>query len=464
MSEFLRYDDGSNEVPAGGTSPVERVIVVGAGIAGLTVANALGHAGVECVVVEARDRVGGRLHTVDVGGTPVDMGGSWIHTPVGNPMRRFADQVGVACREANPLDALVVYDPIESRRLTQDEYGRVLQIFAEFSDALDDIRPQLGDLASAAEGVDAYLDGLRLEPGPARWARAFIRMMLEGADGCAAEQSSLRWLWSTHEYGGDDLGDMPEGGYRSLVDAMASGVDVRLGVAVTDVLQRPDEVELRAADGTVELGSHVVVTLPLGVLKHGSVSFSPELPPDRLDAVARLGCDRFEKVVLTFTEPFWRSADMPHLVVLPDNPDETGFFVVGLDDIHSAPTLMCLVLEPNADHLEGRTADESAAWALEKVSAAIGKKCPQPVAVAVSAWAEDPYAGGSYAHIPPGASPADVDLLGEPVSERLLFAGEATTAARMGYADGAMSSGIREAKRLLQTPEVVLGPIDAVRL
>ncbi|HUW17292.1 MAG TPA: FAD-dependent oxidoreductase, partial [Actinomycetes bacterium] len=145
MSEFLRYDDGSNEVPAGGTSPVERVIVVGAGIAGLTVANALGHAGVECVVVEARDRVGGRLHTVDVGGTPVDMGGSWIHTPVGNPMRRFADQVGVACREANPLDALVVYDPIESRRLTQDEYGRVLQIFAEFSDALDDIRPQLGD-------------------------------------------------------------------------------------------------------------------------------------------------------------------------------------------------------------------------------------------------------------------------------------------------------------------------------
>jgi len=81
------FDDGRADVRGGVTGPVERVVVVGAGIAGLTVASALAHGGVECVVVEARDRIGGRLHTVDLAGSPVDLGGSWIHTPIGNPGR-----------------------------------------------------------------------------------------------------------------------------------------------------------------------------------------------------------------------------------------------------------------------------------------------------------------------------------------------------------------------------------------
>jgi monoamine oxidase len=81
----------------------------------------------------------------------------------------------------------------------------------------------------------------------------------------------------------------------------------------------------------------------------------------------------------------------------------------------------------------------------------------------VTSWANDPYSGGAYTHIPPGASPADADLLGEPIGGRLLFAGEHTQSARMAYADGAMTSGIREAKRLLGRPGVRLGPIRTAR-
>ena len=100
------YDDGRSDVPGGVTGPVKRVVVVGAGIAGLTVANALANAGVACVVVEARDRVGGRLHTIDLAGCPVDMGGSWIHHPLGNPLRAFADQNGLKLGAvAQPLRA-----------------------------------------------------------------------------------------------------------------------------------------------------------------------------------------------------------------------------------------------------------------------------------------------------------------------------------------------------------------------
>jgi monoamine oxidase len=96
-------------------------------------------------------------------------------------------------------------------------------------------------------------------------------------------------------------------------------------------------------------------------------------------------------------------------------------------------------------------------WVTGLLGKALGAPCPEPVAVAVTGWAHDPWTCGSYAHVPPGATNADLDLLGMPVAGRLLFAGEHTQSARVGYADGAMTSGIREAKRLLARPSVTLG-------
>ena len=100
----------------------------------------------------------------------------------------------------------------------------------------------------------------------------------------------------------------------------------------------------------------------------------------------------------------------------------------------------------------GASTDAAVGWVTDMLSAALGAPCPEPVAVAVTGWADDPYSAGSYTHVPPGSTNADLDLLGTPVAGRLLFAGEHTQSARVGYADGAMTSGIREAKRLLGTP------------
>jgi monoamine oxidase len=218
-------------------------------------------------------------------------------------------------------------------------------------------------------------------------------------------------------------------------------------------------VRLRCADGTSEEGSHVVVTVPLGILKRGAPRFSPALPPDRLAAIGRLGFGRFEKVALRFDEPFWRAAGFPHLMVFPRDPGEWMVWVLGLDAFGAGPALVFLVFHSAAGRLLDAGPDAATRWALDLLAEATGRPCPEPTAVAVTSWASDPYTGGAYTHIPPGASPADADLLGEPVGGRLLFAGEHTQSARMAYADGAMTSGIREAKRLLGLPSVRLGPI-----
>jgi monoamine oxidase len=100
------YDDGSTSIPGGLVGEPERVIIVGAGWAGLTAANALRNAGIDHVVLEGRDRIGGRAHTVDLDGVAVDLGCSWIHDPIDNPLTTFADQAAIARRNADhTLDA-----------------------------------------------------------------------------------------------------------------------------------------------------------------------------------------------------------------------------------------------------------------------------------------------------------------------------------------------------------------------
>jgi monoamine oxidase len=215
-------------------------------------------------------------------------------------------------------------------------------------------------------------------------------------------------------------------------------------------------VTVTSTAGEVETGTHVVVTVPLGVLQHGVPSFTPPLPPERLDVVRRIGFGRYEKVALAFDRPFWREAGWSHLVLFPPEADEPAAWVFDLDAFGVGPVLVCHTFHSATHHVRGEPR-EAVRWVTDMLAAALGEPCPEPTAVAVTGWADDPRAAGAYTHVPPGCDNADLDLLGTPVAGRVLFAGEHTQSARVGYADGAMTSGVREAKRLLGVPAVTLG-------
>ena len=465
-AETEEYDDGSDAVPEGITGDPERVIIVGAGWAGLTLANALRNAGVDFVLLEGRSRIGGRARTVDVGGVPIDLGCSWIHEPMGNPMARFADQSGVARDNADiELDVATFrgYDAFVDREVTLPEKAAAFAHAVNFGDnEASSISAELGPKASIFDGAQVYLDRQGLEGDARRHAEFVMQLISESGDNYEWQRISLDY-WANYEspYTGVGQGEFPVGGYRRLIRAMAGDTRVRLrhrvhaierhrrGVVVDCVAagKRPRRRRLH--------GSHVVVTVPLGVLKAGSIAFDPKLPKRKRHAIRRTGFGAFEKVAMVFDEPFWSDATHTHMLFISDHaPFELPLWL-DLNEISGFPGLVALAGGRAGRQLHALKPDERLGLARARMSEILGRDVPAPVDWRTTDWQGNRFTRGAYSTILVGSTLAELDVLAEPVGGRILFAGEATHH-RLGYADGAMSSGIREAKRLLEKPSVAL--------
>jgi monoamine oxidase len=430
-------------------SPVSRVIVVGAGIAGLAAVSRLRRAGIPCVVLEARDRIGGRLHTVDLAGVPVDLGGSWIHHPIGNPLSSLCAEYGLACDPGDPIPTLTAFDRLEHRRLDRSEVEELLAVVIDgFEEATGSLREGLGPEASALDAIEAFIVGRGFVGSVARRARQALLAEIEADAGDRAANQSLQWFGFEENYGGDLFGDLPRGGYRSVVEALAAGLDVRFNTEVESVRIASDGVVVTCTDGSVETGSHVIVSVPLGVLKRGRPRFDPPLPQPVQVAVESLGFGRYEKIALRFDAPFWRRDGFSHLVVFPVDDDEPAMWVFDLDAFGAGPVLCAHLFHSLTPYALDRSPTEAVTWLRDVLSEVVGHLVPEPIATVVTSWAQDPFTGGAYTHCPPGVDPSMFDLLAQPVEGRLLLAGEHTDGERTGYADGAYTSGLRAANML----------------
>lgn len=429
--------------------PVDRVVVVGAGIAGLAAASRLQAVGIAYVVLEARDRIGGRLHTIDLGGTPVDLGGEWIHHPVGNPLTTYCDQHGIARSPGDPMSSLSAYDLSERRRLDQNEVDRYARLESEaFWDAVAERGERWGSEATGRDAIEAYLADRRLAGVDARRVRQELLAEVEADAAGGVDSISARWMSISEEFDGPLFGDLARGGYRSVVNALAGGLDIRLDNEVVSVKVVPDGVRVTCVDGSVEAGSHTIVTVPLGVLKRRNLRFEPPLPAPTEKAVAALGFGRYEKIALRFKCAFWRDDGLSHLIVFPPDENEAGMWVFDLDAFGAGPVLCAHLFHSLTPYALDRSPSQAVEWLRGVLADVFGHPLPELVAASVTSWAKDPFTGGAYTHCAVGSDPSMLDLLGEPLHGRLLLAGEHTGSARYGYADGAYVSGLRAAERL----------------
>ena len=431
------------------------VVVIGAGLAGLACARALKAGGLEVVVLEARDRLGGRVHSVDVDGVDVELGAQWVHDDAAShPARKFAERANLKLRGTSWEQAALVSrgerrpgaEIKRARAAAERAFGaaRASRRSAKPDASLDDaLRPLLA-------GADAV-------------TQFFIRLENELDYGAGAEQLSLHH-WDKDEYwrevksskkGGDALATGP---LASAVASLSEGLDVRLGHAVTAVETGDDVVRVRG-DAFELTARRCVVAVPLGVLKRGTPGFSPALSPRKTHALAAVGFSRFEKVVLAFDEPFWeRVVGRRHVIHAPTDAAapprfEVFFSLNAARGTAEAPhVLVAIVGGSDATAAEAEDDETLRLLVCDALDAALGtseaaRHCRRMLR---TRWSRDEFSRGAYSYLPPGATPDDYDALARPEHRgRVLFCGEHTSRKYPATMHGALLSGEREAKRVL---------------
>lgn len=426
--------------------PTRRVVVIGAGISGLAAARMLKAAGIEVVILEARDRIGGRMHTLDLAGGLVDVGAAWIHGATNNPVAELASGLGLGFV---PHDYTIArtWDAVEGAEVSLAQLLPAALAAENFYDALPGLQDSLGASASLQDGIDIYLPSLDLDAQAERHARFMLEQTTCEIDYAGPTTTTSLEVFDEEEWYGDD-DHLVEGGYRSLVDALGEDLDVRLETVVTEVLRDSAGVVVSTGSGEKILADRVIVTVPVGVLEAGSVRFEPPLPQSKLAALSRMDMSSLEKIVLRFDDSFWPDSGQQGWLLLSTERGELPL-ILDMSFHAGAPTLVLLHGGQRVrEVLDAKSDAELVEDALAAIELAIGQTPPEPTASFVTRWQSDPYCLGSYTYPALGQSLEDFDTLAEPVEDRVLFAGEGTSSDYFGTVHGALQSGIREAMRL----------------
>ncbi|XP_024369028.2 lysine-specific histone demethylase 1 homolog 3 [Physcomitrium patens] len=551
----------------------KRVIVVGAGPAGLSAARHLQRMKYQVTIVEARDRVGGRVYTDrKTFSAPVDLGASIITGVEADvATERRADPSALLCKQLDlELTTLrgdcPLYDSVSGEKVPAD-LDAALE--AEYNSLLDDtvlMVAQNGDAAmrlcleealeeclrrrrAGRNGGDAAMkreeakengvvgdvgsDGSSVEKVAgeesdmvaavtasevicetlvasdpceklaiaecASEGKAGTRSEVgkEGATGAVQgrveegklselERRIMDWHFANLEYGcaaelkevslpywnQDDVYGgfggphcMIKGGYSQVMEALSAGLDIRFGRVVTEIRHSGSEVKCRGEarrevrvvteSGEELVGDAVLVTVPLGCLKAGTIRFSPRLPEWKTASIKRLGFGVLNKVVLEFPWAFWDEG-VDYFGAAAECSSGRGrcFMFWNLKRTSGYPILVALVVGKAAKEGEGVESGELVEHAVGVLRKLFGEEAVgEPVASAVTKWGEDRFSRGAYSYVALGASGEDYDILARPVEKCVFFAGEATCKEHPDTVGGAMMSGLREAIRMMDIME-----------
>jgi len=326
--------------------------------------------------------------------------------------------------------------------------------------------------ASLADHFFGPYSALSTSSSPSQ-AKNFARS-IEIPFGAPLEDLSLRWAGWENSLAGSDAA--PESGFQPLVEklmnkAIYNGTEIRLNEVVESIFKEADGVVVCASSGQFRART-VLCTIPLGVLKTGSLTFTPSFPARRLEVISRTHVGALEKIVLAYPEAWWPDAatvgsftflpvqkhnsptqeDTPLSILQSHTISVASFAAPSLPSPHS--TLLLYISSTPARRLARFSDDEVTQAAHEFLICRFkpSNPTPSPLGQVRTNWLEEPYSRGATTTpsiVGKGRSPLDFMELGKPLWEgRLGFAGEHTEPNHRGSISGAVFSGEREALRI----------------
>lgn len=430
------------------------VIVIGAGVAGLAAARDLSNAGLRVLIVEARDRVGGRVWTHREKGFdhPIELGAEWVSTE-----GLVADALRGANTELLEADGEFVVQMPEGTEHAEDEEEITGEAMKRLRDGMKDYD---GDLA-LTDALNRWCN----DPAIAS-DRAMLTSYAQGFHAADPDRCSTRWFLEVEE---NQSAGMSELRSRAGSDRIVSLLSESLGESCMTMLAttvhairwKRGHVDVVASNESGEVtltAPRAVVTLPLGVLHvpaddTSAVTFDPPLESKR-EALSLLAMGNARRVTLVFREAFWRS--LPELegflfVQAFDQPLPTWWRV----DPPDVPAMIGWAAGPQLAYAGSLAHDALRDVAIRSLANAFGIESgivrEQLVSFHTHDWARDPFARGAYTYVLSGGIDAH-RALSQPLEGTLYFAGEATAGGGFNATmEGAMRSGVRAARELLDS-------------
>lgn len=442
------------------------ILIIGAGAAGLAAARLLGRAAREVTVLEARDRVGGRVFTSteQKSPVPVELGAEFVHGKSAELFER--------ARAVN-----LELTPVSNRHwyFENDQLSRSHAFWKQIEGLMDQMKSLPAD-----QSVKQFLDSL--PDNDSQRARAMLARYVEGFHAADLDQIGIRGLRKANEAADAIEGDKAfrfVGGYRAMIDAMrveaeSYGVRIQTGIVVTEIHWQGERVEVvcESREGA-EINTQTfsaaaaIITLPLAVLQSGAVRFVPELPPAKREAVQQLKVGNVVKLNLHFRERFWEHVKVWDERAEPADFSDAGFFHAASLPLPTwwtqlpmrAPLLVGWAGGPHADRLLQTSAADPASieqaiveqglYSLSHIfNLPVKEIGDQLTGFNFHNWQKDTFALGAYSYVPVNGL-ASQGLLAEPLDDRLYFAGEAASIGHIGTVHGAMQTGYRAAEEIL---------------
>jgi monoamine oxidase len=436
------------------------VLVIGAGAAGLAAARDLAAAGLTVTIIEARDRIGGRVHTIhdESLNLPVELGAEFVH---GKHPALF-----------KLLDASRTLFSDVTERHWYFENG-VLSRSHDFWNKLT----ALFDLMSKEKPDQTFakfLDSLPDDPETLR-AKAVATRYVQGFHAADIKRAGVHGLIVANEAADEVGGDHSfriVAGYETVLqrlteEAKQKGAILQLNAVVREIRWSANSIEAICLSGELEkhfAASQAVITLPLGVLQekssaHGAVRFVPALPEEKQSAIRNIPMGHVVRIVLLFRERFWERLDIPGSGAHEDL-SQLGFIHYpeariptwwSLLPLH-APVLVGWAGGTGAEKFAGLSEAEFVSGALGSLKRIFGASETSLRKILLRSyahdWNTDPFSRGSYAYLPVDGLAAQ-QALTRPIQRTLFFAGEATSVGHIGTVHGAIESGQRAAKEVL---------------
>ncbi|KAJ4728963.1 Polyamine oxidase [Melia azedarach] len=416
------------------------VVVIGGGMAGVAAARTLHDASFKVVLLESRDRLGGRVHTDYSFGFPVDLGASWLHGVCqDNPLAPLISRLGLPLYRTSG-DNSVLYDhDLESYALFDMDGNQVPQeLVTKVGEAFERILKETCPYNVPFLLSLKRMPELRLE-GLAHKVLQWYLCRMEGWFAADSDTISLK-SWDKEELLPGGHGLMVRG-YLPVINTLAKGLDIRLGHRVTKISRRYNGVKVTVEDGKTFVADAVVVAVPLGVLKARTIKFEPKLPDWKEAAIDDLGVGTENKIILHFDKVFWPNVEF--LGVVADTSYGCSYFL----NLHKATGHSVLVYMPAgqlARDIEKMSDEAAANFAFMQLKKIL-PDASAPIQYLVSHWGTDTNSLGSYSYDTVGKPHDLYERLRIPV-DNLFFAGEATSMSYPGSVHGAFSTGLMAAE------------------